>query len=617
MAKEMACELGEQLTQNMTKVGPLGYKDSEALVFFGHNNPNNSLPIFWASGKCKLLERVGESIEIKWTPLFPRKVKPKSDSEITDKNEPVSACSKTNIPYSENKFFTGRLKKIEELHNALKSNKSAAISQPQAISGLGGIGKTQTAVKYAYQYWSEYKFILWANADSYETLILDFVAIANMLNLPNKDAKEQNLVITSVKLWLETVGEWLLIFDNADKPELIEDFFPLKPKGHILVTSRAQIFQNLNIITPVELNKLKPDESVQFLLKRTGRKDVERAEYDAIKQLAKEFDYLPLAMEQAGAYIFQRKSSFQDYLSSYHARGLKLLEQSPPVAGRDTKIDKNKKTVATTWSLNFEQVEKASPEAADLLYASAFLSHDNIPFEIISNGALELGPALSSSLKNIKTDPVIIEDILDPLTKFSLIHRNPGKKMYNIHRMVQVVLRDRIDETNQKMWCERVLKAVNCAFPEVEFSNWNTCDILLPHAKACSGLIDKYGFENAKAANLLNGAGCYLRVRARFEEAHPFFIRALEIREKIFKPEREEIAESLNNLAMLYLARGKYAESEPLSIRALEIRERILKPDHPNVATSLDNLALLYQIQGKYAESEPLFKHALEIKENR
>jgi len=566
----------------------------------------------WSSA---IMEAVGESTEIKWTPLFPRKVKPRSDSKITDKNESLGASSKTNIPYSKNQFFTGRQKKIEELHNALKSNKTAAISQPLAISGLGGIGKTQTAVKYAYQYWDEYKYILWANADSYDTLILDFVTIAKMLNLPNKDAKEQNLVITSVKLWLETVSEWLLIFDNADEPELIEDFFPSKSKGHILVTSRAQTFQNLNIMTPVELDKLEPGESVQFLLKRTGRKDVERAEYDAIEQLAKEFDYLPLAMEQAGAYIFQRKSSFQDYLSSYHARGLKLLEQFPPVTGRDTKTDMNKKTVATTWSLNFEQVEKASPAAADLLYASAFLSHDNIPFEIISNGALELGPALSSSLKDIKTDPLIIEDILDPLTIFSLIHRNPGKSMYNIHRMVQVVLRDRIDETDQRMWCERVLKAVNCAFPEVEFSNWNTCDILLTHAKVCSELIDKYGFENPEAANLLNGAGCYLRVRARFEEAHPFFIRALEIREKIFKPESEEIAKSLNSLAGLYLDRGKYTESEPLYKRALEIRERILKPDHPDVAKSLNNLASLYRAQGNYDDAESLCKRALEIRE--
>jgi tetratricopeptide (TPR) repeat protein len=502
-----------------------------------------------------------------------------------------------------------------KLHKALKSNKTAAISQPLAISGLGGIGKTQTAVKYAYQYWDEYKYILWANADSLETLIPDFVTIAKMLNLPNKDAKEQNLVINSVKLWLETVGEWLLIFDNADKPELIEDFFPSKPKGHILVTSRAQLFQNLNIMTPVELDKLEPEESIQLLLKRTGRKDVERAEYEAIKQLAEEFDYLPLAMEQAGAYISQRKSSFQDYLSSYLTRGLELLEKFPPVTGRDTNIDKNRKTVAKTWSLNFEEVEKASPEAADLLYASAFLSHDNIPFEIISNGAMELGEALSSSLKNIKTDPLIIEDILDPLTKFSLIHRNPGKSLYSIHRMVQVVLRDRMDETDQRMWSERVAKAVNCAFPEVEFSNWKTCDILLPQAKTCSELIDKYGFENPEAANLLNGAGCYLRVRARFEEAHPFFIRALEIREKIFKPDSQEIAKSLNSLAGLYLDRGKYAESEPLYKRALEIRERILKPDHPDVAKSLNNLAVLYQAQGKYEDSEPLFKRALEIRE--
>lgn len=228
---------------------------------------------------------------------------------------------------------------------------------------------------------------------------------------------------------------------------------------------------------------------------------------------------------------------------------------------------------------------------------------------------MELGPVLSSSLKDIKTDPLIIEDILDPLTKFSLIHRNPGKNLYSIHRMVQVVLRERMGEIDQKMWSERVVKAVNCAFPEVEFSNWNTCDILLAHAKACSELIDKYGFENPEAANLLNGAGCYLRVRARYEEAHPFFIRALEIREKIFKPESQEIAKSLNSLAGLYLDMGKYDAAEPLYKSALDIRERILKPDHPDVATSLNNLASLYKAQGKNDDSEPLFKRSLEIYE--
>jgi hypothetical protein len=315
-AKEMAFELGKQLTKDMKNMEPLGYKNSEALVFFGHNNPNNSLPIFWASGKCKLLEKVGETMEIKWTPLFPRKVKPKSEGKITDKNEPAGARSKTNIPYLENQFFTGRLKIIEKIHEALKSNKTAAISQPHAISGLGGIGKTQTAVKYAYQYRDDYKYILWVNADSLDTLNLDFSAIARMLNLPNKDAREQNLIINSVKLWLETVGEWLLIFDNADKPELIKDFFPSKPKGHILVTSRAQEFQNLNFMTPVELPRLESGESVEFLLKRTGRKDVGKEEYEAIGQLSQEFDYLPLALEQAGAYISQRKSSFQESIEN-------------------------------------------------------------------------------------------------------------------------------------------------------------------------------------------------------------------------------------------------------------------------------------------------------------
>ncbi len=508
-----------------------------------------------------------------------------------------------NVPFQRNPYFTGREDILKELHNALKSDKAAALAQ--AISGLGGIGKTQTAVEYTYQYRNEYNAVLWVKADSREALISDYAALAHVLDLPEKDAKEQNLAAAAVRRWLENNSGWLLVFDNADEPGLLEDYIPIDQKGHILLTSRAQLFDKLGISNPVELPKMPPDEAREFLLKRTGRSDLTQAENDAILKIAEELDHLPLALEQAGAYIKELKAGFSNYLSSYRTRGLDMFKKHLPVTG------KYPKSVATTWLLNFDEVEKTSKASADLLTASAFFNPDNIPFELIIKGAPELGETITSAIEGIEKDPIVLDELLLPLTRYSLISRDVGA--YSIHRLVQAVIRDRIGKDAERVWAERTVKAMNRAFPAVKFSNWQLCERLIPHAKAGAELIRKYEFEFMEAARLLNDAGRYQYERASYSEAEPMYRRALEIKEKSLGYDHPSIATSLNNLALLYKTQGIYDKAEPMYRRALEIREKSLGKDHPSVAQSLNNLATLYDTQGKYEKAEPMYGRALEI----
>lgn len=512
----------------------------------------------------------------------------------------------TGIPY-----FTGREEVLTQLHEALKASGATALAQRQAISGLGGIGKTQTAIEYAHRHRSEYKALLWAVAESKESLISDFVAIAGVLNLPEANVQDQTFVVKAVKRWLETNSGWLLILDNADDPGIIEDFFPENSSGHLLLTSRAQVFDTVGILNPVELEEMTPEDARDFLLRRTGRNDLAKDEAQAVEQLAKELDYLPLALEQAGAYIKELRGSFQDYMASYRERGLELLEKGHSTGYR--------KSVRTTWSLNFQQVEQASVASADLLRASAFLSPDRIPAELIAQGALELGPELSKALAKVDVDPLVLDEVFQPLIQYSLIHRDRASRTYDIHRLVQAVLKDVMDEPTRRLWTERVVRALTRVFPDVDaidISAWPLIERLLAHGQSCAELIKGWNLESQEASQLLNLAGRYLHLRGRLRETETLYDKAVTIREKILGPNDLDVATSLHNRAWLYLDQGKYAEAEPLFLRALEIRRSLLGPNHESVANSFRKLGHVYQELGRFTDAERTLRRALEIAEN-
>src|SRR6266446_760551 len=215
-----------------------------------------------------------------------------------------------NVPHRRNPFFTGRENVLQRLHEALTRQSTAVLTQvhTQAISGLGGIGKTQTALEYAYRYRDEYRAVLWAKADTREALNADFVSIAGLLHLPEHAAQEQRLAVAAVKRWLEQATDWLLILDNADELPMVRDFLPTAGNGHVLLTTRARPMGPL--AQRVELDTMEPEEGALLLLRRAGvlppgasLATASAADRAQALQLVKELGWLPLAIDQAGAYL--------------------------------------------------------------------------------------------------------------------------------------------------------------------------------------------------------------------------------------------------------------------------------------------------------------------------
>ena len=505
------------------------------------------------------------------------------------------------VPYPRNPFFTGREKILEDLRAALETRGRAA------LSGLGGVGKTQTATEYAHRHRKEYQSVFWASAESRDTLLPGFVAIATALHLPESTAQKQEEAVGAVQRWLEANPRWLLVLDNADDLALARDFIPRDTPGHILLTTRAQATSA--VAERVEIQKMEAAEGALFLLRRAGiiRRDApasaaSEGDRQLAEQISRELGGLALALDQAGAFIEETASSLAEYHDFFQSERSKLLAERGELGDHPS--------VSVTFSLAFKKVAEASAAAADLVRVCAFLAPDAIPEEIFTEGAAELG----ENLAKVET-PVDFAHVLKEAGRHSLIERNPQSKTLNIHRLVQAVVRDGMENAEQRQWAERAVRGVSRSFPRVEFSSWPKCERVLPHAQACAALVDEFGFQFVEAARLFNQAGYYLQERARYSEAEPLYQRALGIREKVLGPEHPEVATSLNNRAELYYAQGKYSEAEPLHQRALGILEKALGPEHPNVASSLNNLAELYRAQGKYSEAEPLYQRALGIRE--
>ena len=155
------------------------------------------------------------------------------------------AKSVWSVPHQRNPFFTGREDLLELLWERLHATNAAALSQPQAMSGLGGIGKTQIALEYAYRHRISYQAVFWVRAALAETTLADMVAIATLLRLPEKDEPDQSRTLFAVKQWLATHDEWLLIFDNADHPDQVRELLPAAGHGHLILTTRAQALGGL------------------------------------------------------------------------------------------------------------------------------------------------------------------------------------------------------------------------------------------------------------------------------------------------------------------------------------------------------------------------------------
>jgi len=350
-------------------------------------------------------------------------------------------------------------------------------------------------------------------------------------------------------------------------------------------------------------------EAVLFLLRRakllapaTFLDQVPEDHLAAAEAIALEMDFLPLALDQAGAYVEEVGCSLSEYLKLYRTHRKELLQHRGHVPTY------HPESVVTTWSLSFQKIEQAHPAATALLQLCAYLDPDAIPEELISEGSACLGPTLSLAAM----DAFKLNAAIEELRKFSLIQRYPETRTLRIHRLVQSVLRDTMEIEDQRQWAERVVRATNIVFPEsVEMTTWSRCRHYLSQAQACSVLIRNYTLTFEEGASLLSRTASYLQVYTLYKQAESLLQEALHIRKQILGPDHPRVAIAHRNLAHLYREQRDYAQAESLFLHTLRIQEQALGPDHPEIISTLQGLADVYRSQERNGQAESLYQRAL------
>jgi tetratricopeptide (TPR) repeat protein len=570
---------------------------------------------------------------------------------------PAALPTLWNIPFARNLCFTGREDHLEWLHTQLHTMHTVV------INGLGGIGKTQLAIEYAYRHSRKYQAVLWARAETMKALNASYTEIARVLALPLQDVQEQDMIVQAVRAWLESREGWLLLLDNVDDPTIVRPFLPARSPGHLLLTTRTQM--TVRFAKRLEIDILDAQTGALLLLRRAGLIEPDAlfataapSDQSLALALTEALGGLPLALDQAGAYIEETGCSLASYQLQYQARQAILL------ARRGIQLDDHPEPVTNTWSLSFRKVEEQNPTAVALLRTCAFVAPDAIPEALLEEALQTPLPVAKEAEAGCETEDGFsppgsghLDEAIALLRAYSLVRRSPQNQTLSIHQLVQMVVRESMSEAERRVWIQRTLRAVQKKLPEITFANWQQCEQYVPHARACvrlaagnmgevearvtywvgAYLLDRQrtqeagryvqqalklyeenlGNDHPETAASLDRVAKWREKQGRLADAEPLYLRALSIHEQRSGPEHPLTATSLNNLAGLYYQQGRLADAEPLYQRALAISERQLGSEHPSTATSLKDLATLYQAQGRFEEAEPLYLRALSIREQQ
>ncbi|KAM0168838.1 hypothetical protein ACHAPF_010602 [Botrytis cinerea] len=560
------------------------------------------------------------------------------------------------IPFSRDKDFVERGTILDQIYEKFTASGSRTV-----LVGLGGVGKSQLAIEYAYQTRdrSQETWVFWVHASNTARFEQSFREIANCVKIPGRQNPQAN-VFQLVHDWLhdDRKGKWLVILDNADDASFLVQaqskgrdgqtsnnientrplitYLPHCPNGSILVTTRSRDAA-LKLVEQRDIIAIGPMGMVEALA--LVEKKLEKCDNDDnTAELVEALEFMPLAIVQAASYISKRmpRYSLQDYLKDFRKSDRKrtsLLDRDSEQLRRDWEA---KNSILITWQISFDYIRKIRSTAADLLSLMSFFDRQGIPEALLRSPDTHRNlhrnqkkrsdddddhNSISTACSDDDTDKTSqssindeFEDDISLLQDYSFISVTADRTTFEMHRLVQLATRKWLeDQKQQEKWKQQFIKNLNEELPTGEYENWVQCRTLFPHAKLA--LLHEPEEQNSlqEWASILYKAGWYAWQMGNGKDAEKLSVKSMKVRKKIFGREHDDTLNSMAIVGLVYESRGQWDAAEELQVQVMETCQKKLGVDHPDTLTSMGNLALTYRIQGRWDAAEELQVQVMEI----
>ncbi|KAL7275543.1 hypothetical protein RUND412_001502 [Rhizina undulata] len=554
------------------------------------------------------------------------------------------------LPFQRNRNFCGRedildkMQQILEPRNSAKSPVEMPIAKRGAkkrksviLHGLGGIGKSQIALEYAHRFHNLYTSIFWIDAENVsrttnsackivEQLVVHYIAkprfsdyqeIAKVLGIPGKIDPSgkirrgaEELAMAVVHNWLSTSENrgWLLLVDNHDKPaaDTFDNLFPTCDWGSFIITTRLPNLRRHGVC--IEVAEIGSEAGLELLLESSGiiEEEMSESELQEAQELVQDLGELPLALDQAGAYI----CSLQIPVSAYRERLKTGLSAGFDEELLDPSLSPYKSSVLKTWELSFQEL---SDDARHLLHMCAFLSNEDIPEELFRRS--------KSAVPWITEDKNRLDKAIRSLFTFSLAKRKESNDSLWIHRLVHTWAREHTDIASQRRNAEDTLALVASAIVADEHNRSPEDYIferrILNHLKICQEHISTYftGSDSIKAAEASFAMSVVFQELGDLQQAEDLCGRSIDGYEKALGRDHPLCLEAIHRMGYILYRERKCNEALKLNREALAGKEKIFGSEHPSTLETMHNLAHVVCSAGYNNEALDLYQKALAGKE--
>jgi tetratricopeptide (TPR) repeat protein len=527
----------------------------------------------------------------------------------------------------------GRDEALKQVRKQLTEGRRTAIGQAASFHGLGGLGKTQLAVEYAYRYADSYpNGVIWITADQdIESQLTKLSDEGNWL-APSSEPKQKQ---DAARHRLRSYSDCLLIFDNLEQMDAIEPYLPgPQANAHILVTSRT-IFDDF---PSIPLDKLNEEYAYQMLVREAGRQPETASAERAARSIAYALDGLPLALELAGAYLSRPETDWETYYE--------LLQHNPRLV-----LTRKMRSSFTKHDADLYATLKIS----DMVFDEEPLLRDIVDLLTWSEAA-PMNLSLMCAILERKHESELTT-ALDLGSSLRLLVKSPKGDGYSLHRLVRQVRREEIPLADREAWVSDVCQRLGDWFQPIreDFSQLAAYEAQLDHlsawqqnasqhatrhasrllwlqaypsyhrgryreikelvAQVLQVFVDSKCEDSGLEAHLHNDMGFAYGALGEHRRALAYQEQALAINQKVYGEEHPETAKSLNNVGSRYGDLGEHRKALAYKERALAIRQKVYGEEHPETASSLNNVGRSHSELGDYNKGLEYEERALAIRQ--